>query len=172
MTDPHRPWLKFYDEGVPQTLEASPLVVPDFLRHSAQNHPSQVATVFLGGRLTYRQLQEQVNRFATALAALGVKAGDRVAIMLPNCPQTIISYYATLSLGAVAVMSAPALALAADDARPEREVRNDTRDIRGLAVKRRFPARETLHIQRGRKLVERPEQDSQRRRSLFRAVLM
>lgn len=81
--------------------------VPDFLRHSARQHPHQVATIFLGARLTYRRLLEDANRFAHGLAALGVKRGDRVAIMLPNCPQTIIAYYATLSLGALAVMTNP-----------------------------------------------------------------
>jgi len=102
-----RPWLKFYDEGVPHTLEYPAITVPDFLRESARRFPSQTAIVFLGTRLTYRRLQEQVDSMAAALAEMGVKKGDRVAIMLPNCPQAIISYYATLSLGAVAVMTNP-----------------------------------------------------------------
>ncbi|MFQ6015575.1 MAG: long-chain fatty acid--CoA ligase [Anaerolineae bacterium] len=102
-----RPWFRFYDEGVPHTLEVPLLTVPDFLRRSAEKYPSQVATIFLGGRLTYSQLQEQADRLANALADLGVKQGDRVAIMLPNCPQAIMAYYAILSLGAVAVMTNP-----------------------------------------------------------------
>jgi long-chain acyl-CoA synthetase len=102
-----RPWFKFYDEGVPHTLEVPPITVPDFLRESAQKYPSQVATVFMGARLTYRQLKERVDRFAAGLMDLGVRKGDRVSIMLPNCPQAIIAYYATLSLGAVAVMTNP-----------------------------------------------------------------
>jgi long-chain acyl-CoA synthetase len=102
-----RPWFKFYDEGVPHTLEVPPITVPDFLRESAQKYPSQVATVFMGGRLTYRQLKEQVDRFAAALMDLGVGKGARVSIMLPNCPQAVIAYYATLSIGAVAVMTNP-----------------------------------------------------------------
>jgi long-chain acyl-CoA synthetase len=102
-----RPWFKFYDEGVPHTLEVPPVTIPDFLRQSARKYPSQVATVFMGARLTYRRLKEQVDRFAAALMDLGVRKGDRVAIMLPNCPQAVIAYYATLSLGAVAVMTNP-----------------------------------------------------------------
>ena len=82
-----RPWFKFYDEGVPRTLEVPSITVPDFLRESAQKYPSQVATVFMGARLTYRQLKDQVDRFTAALMDLGIGKGDRVSIMLPNCPQ-------------------------------------------------------------------------------------
>ncbi len=102
-----KPWLKFYDEGVPHSLEYPEMTVPDLLRESAQRFPDRVATIFFGGRLTYSQLQEQVNRFATALAGLGVKKGDRVAIMLPNTPQTIIAFYAVETLGAITVMTNP-----------------------------------------------------------------
>jgi long-chain acyl-CoA synthetase len=102
-----RPWFKFYDEGVPHTLEVPPITVLHFLRESAQKYPSQVATVFMGARLTYRQLKEQVDRFAAALMDLGVGKGARVSIMLPNCPQAVIAYYATLSIGVVAVMTNP-----------------------------------------------------------------
>jgi long-chain acyl-CoA synthetase len=105
--DPSRPWLRFYDAGVAHSIEIPPVTVPEFLRRSAEQHPNQIATVFLGARLTYLRLLEDANRFAHGLAGLGVKRGDRVAIMLPNCPQTIIAYYATLSLGAIAVMTNP-----------------------------------------------------------------
>ena len=105
--DPDRPWLRSYDPGVANAIEIPPITIPNFLRRSAQQHPHRVATVFLGAHLTYRRLLEDANRFAHGLAALGVKRGDRVAIMLPNCPQTIIAYYATLSLGALAVMTNP-----------------------------------------------------------------
>jgi long-chain acyl-CoA synthetase len=102
-----RPWFKFYDEGVPHSLTVPPITVPDLLRRSAERYPAQVATVFMGGRLTYWKLKGHVDRLAARLADLGVKRGDRVAILLPNCPQTIIAYYATLSLGAVAVLTNP-----------------------------------------------------------------
>jgi long-chain acyl-CoA synthetase len=102
-----RPWLNFYDEGVPHALEYPSITVPDYLRQSAQRYPSQVATVFLGSRLTYRQLKAQVDHLAGQLYQMGVRKGDRVAILLPNCPQTIIAYYATLSLGAVTVLTNP-----------------------------------------------------------------
>jgi len=102
-----RRWFKFYDDGVPHSLTYPPITVPDFLRCSAERYPHQVATVFFGARLTYRELKDQVDRFAAGLADLGVNRGDRVAILLPNCPQTIVAYYATLSLGAVAVLTNP-----------------------------------------------------------------
>ncbi|UCC65814.1 MAG: long-chain fatty acid--CoA ligase [Anaerolineae bacterium] len=102
-----RPWFRFYDEGVPLSLTYPSITVSDFLRRSAERYPDQVATVFLGARLTYRKLKEQVDRLAASLADLGVTQGDRVAVLLPNCPQAIIAYYATLSLGAVAVMTNP-----------------------------------------------------------------
>ena len=105
--DPRRPWLRFYDEGVAPTISVPPLTVPDFLRHAAQAHPDHPATVFLGARLPYARLYAQANRFAHGLAAMGVRRGDRVAILLPNCPQAVIAYYAALSLGAVVVMTNP-----------------------------------------------------------------
>ena len=61
----------------------------------------------IGATLTYRQLLDQVDRFAAALAALGVKKGDRVALMLPNLPQFVISFYGALKLGAIVVNTNP-----------------------------------------------------------------
>jgi long-chain acyl-CoA synthetase len=102
-----KPWLKFYDAEVAAELVIPPLTLPDLLRHAAEMYPKHTATVFMGARLNYSQLKQQVDKLATALYALGIRKGDRVAIMLPNCPQTIIAYYATLSLGAVTVMTNP-----------------------------------------------------------------
>lgn len=102
-----RPWLKFYDEDVPRSLTYDPVPIPEFLRSSARRFPDHVALVFLGRRVTYRQLMAEVDRVASALHGLGVRKGDRVAIMLPNCPQAVIAYFATLSLGAVAVLTNP-----------------------------------------------------------------
>jgi long-chain acyl-CoA synthetase len=100
-------WHRFYDEGVPYAIEppAEPLFVQ--LEKTAREFPQMVASEFMGARLTYQQLAEQVNRFAASLSGLGVKPGDRIAIMLPNCPQIIIAYYAALSIGAVVVMTNP-----------------------------------------------------------------
>jgi long-chain acyl-CoA synthetase len=100
-------WHRFYDEGVPHDIDPpqDPLFV--YLERSAQTFPHVTATEFIGARLTYQRLSDQVNRFAASLSQLGVEPGDRVAIMLPNCPQTIIAYYATLRIGGVVVMTNP-----------------------------------------------------------------
>jgi long-chain acyl-CoA synthetase len=102
-----KPWLKFYDAEVPAELDIPPLTIPDLLQNAAQRYPQQTATIYLEARLTYAQLKLQVAKLAASLHDLGVRKGDRVAIMLPNCPQTMIAYYATLSLGAVTVMTNP-----------------------------------------------------------------
>ena len=81
--------------------------MPGFLERSAAHYSRATALIFLNSRLTYRQLKEEVDRFATALAGLGVGRDSKVAIQLPNLPQTVIAYYATLSLGAQAVMTNP-----------------------------------------------------------------
>jgi long-chain acyl-CoA synthetase len=100
-------WHRFYDEGVPLEVDPPKDPLPVHLERAARDFPQTTATEFVGARLTYRQLADQVSRFATSLSQLGVKPGDRVAIMLPNCPQTIITYYAVLSIGGVAVMTNP-----------------------------------------------------------------
>jgi len=102
-----RIWHKQYDSVVAPSLVYEPLVLPERLERSASAYPDMTAIAFLGARLTYGQLKDQVDRLATALAALGVTKGTRVAIHLPNLPQTVIAYYATLSLGGQAVMTNP-----------------------------------------------------------------
>ena len=102
-----RIWHRSYDGGVPPDIEWEEIPLPGILERSARAHGDAPAVIFLNCRLTYRQLKEEVDRFATALAGLGVTRETRVAIQLPNLPQTVIAYYATLSLGAQAVMTNP-----------------------------------------------------------------
>lgn len=102
-----RIWLRHYNPLVPHTLSYPDAALPELIERVVGEFPERDATEFYGARLTYRQLWEQVQRLATGLAGLGVKAQTRVAIMLPNCPQTIIAYYATLWMGGVAVMTNP-----------------------------------------------------------------
>lgn len=92
---------------MPPALDFEPLTLPQFLERAAAEHGDATAVVFLNSRLTYRELKQHVDRFATALARLGVTRDTRVAIQLPNMPQTVIAYYATLSLGAQVVMTNP-----------------------------------------------------------------
>lgn len=102
-----RVWHQFYDDGVPASIDFEDLTIPRFLERSAAEYGDAIAVIFMNSRLTYRQLKEEVDRFATAMADLGVGKDTKVAIQLPNLPQTVIAYYATLSLGAQAVMTNP-----------------------------------------------------------------
>jgi long-chain acyl-CoA synthetase len=101
------PWLRHYDEGVPHQIAFEDITLSDTLRQAAREFPQRTALVFMNGRLTYRQLDEQVDRFATALQRMGVQAGTRVAIQLPNLPQFVIAYYGTLRAGGVATPTNP-----------------------------------------------------------------
>ena len=100
-------WHSFYDPGVPPVLEFEDITLPGFLEKNAAEYPDATALIFLNRKMTYRELQADVDRFAAALAKLGVEPGTRVAVQLPNLPQTVIAFYATLSLGATVVMTNP-----------------------------------------------------------------
>jgi long-chain acyl-CoA synthetase len=102
-----RVWHAFYDEGIPITFPFVERTLPEALRLAAEKHPENTAIWFLNKRMTYRELKGQVDRFATALARLGVVKGTRVAIQLPNLPQTVIAYYAVLAAGGQVVMTNP-----------------------------------------------------------------
>ena len=102
-----RVWHGSYDASVPTSLEYEDLCVHQLLERSARQYPDRVALVFGNAKLTYAWLQEQVDRLATAFTGLGVGPGSRVAIHLPNLPQTVIAYYATLACGGQAVMTNP-----------------------------------------------------------------
>ncbi len=102
-----RPWLASYPPGVPADVDVPEVPLTRLLDDAAAAFPGSTALAYLGNRISYRALKRSVDRFATALAGLGVGKGDRVAIVLPNCPQNVIAFYATLRLGAVAVQHNP-----------------------------------------------------------------
>ena len=106
-----KPWLKFYDEGVPHTLEYPEVPLHWFLEDSARKYPNSIATILPGKfgdtKLTYRELNELANRLANALIDMGVKKGDRVALYMPNCPQFVIAYSGILKAGAIVVTTSP-----------------------------------------------------------------
>ncbi len=102
-----RPWLAFYDEGVPFTVAIPRVSLPDLLRSAARRFPRRQAIFFQGARFTYQHLHREVNRFAHALRSLGLNTGDRVAILLPNLPQFVVAFYGALRAGAVAVLTPP-----------------------------------------------------------------
>ncbi|MBN1935988.1 MAG: long-chain fatty acid--CoA ligase [Anaerolineae bacterium] len=98
-----KPWFQHYDSHVPHTIDYPDITLDQALTNSTLKSPDAVATIIKGGKLTYTQLDAQVDRLAAALQQLGVKKGDRVAIHLPNSPQFVIGYYAALRIGAIAV---------------------------------------------------------------------
>ncbi len=102
-----KPWLRQYQEGVPENVEFEKICLPDHLNRSAKRFPDKMALSFQGYQITYSQLNEMVNRFASHLHAFGVKKGDAVAILLPNLIPLVVAYYATLRIGAVGVMNNP-----------------------------------------------------------------
>lgn len=105
--DPPRPWIASYAEGVPEDLEPVSGSLVDIVEASARDFPDAPALQFFGRTTTYRSLREQIDRAAAALKARGVRPGDPVAIVLPNCPQHIVAFYAILRLGAVVVEHNP-----------------------------------------------------------------
>jgi len=113
-----KPWLAHYEEGVPAEVEIPDYPVTQNLINTAAKYPNHTALIFgnvvepLGNRLmdatmNYQRLLDLTYRFAAALQQAGVKKGDRVAIHLPNCPQFVIAYYATLMVGGTIVPCNP-----------------------------------------------------------------
>jgi long-chain acyl-CoA synthetase len=104
-----RPWLRSYGKHTPTTIPLPRQAMHKFLEVAADWLPKQTATIFYGAQLTYLQLERRANQFAHALHGLGIRPGDRVMLILPNMPQLIIAYYATLKLGGVVVLPNPTI---------------------------------------------------------------
>ena len=113
-----KPWLSHYEDGVPADLEIPSYPVTQNLIDAAKEFPSNTALIFgnvveplgnalMDAKMSYRELLDLTYRFAAALQQFGVKRGDRVAVHLPNCPQFVIAYYATLMVGGVVVPCNP-----------------------------------------------------------------
>lgn len=100
-------WLKSYPAGVRPSIDYPSISLGEQLDQTVAKMPDHVAMIFAGREITYAQFGAQVNRLANALAGLGVKKGDRIGLMGPNCPQWEIAYYAVLKLGAIVVQTNP-----------------------------------------------------------------
>jgi long-chain acyl-CoA synthetase len=98
-------WLKNYP--VRWNLEYPEISMYDYMKQTTTQYPDLVALVFFGNEVTFGQMQENIDRMAAALIGLGVVKGDRVALMLPNCPQYVYTYYACMKLGAIVVQMNP-----------------------------------------------------------------
>ena len=100
-------WHKSYAPGVPQEIEFERVTMPEALTRNAKQFSNHTALLYMGKKIFYPELERLVNRFGRALMDMGVKKGDKVAMLLPNIPQIVIANYATFRIGAVAVMNNP-----------------------------------------------------------------
>ncbi|MFD0960096.1 long-chain-fatty-acid--CoA ligase [Paenibacillus chungangensis] len=121
-----RPWLKHYPGEVEPTLVYPGGSIAQFLLDAVNRYPTHPAVHFMGKTLTYRDIHTDAVRLASNLAALGVQKGDRVAIMLPNCPQAVVSYYGVLLSGGIVVQTNPLYV--------ERELQHQLKDCGASAI--------------------------------------
>ena len=101
-----KPWLKFYGD-VPESLEYPRVTMYEALMQTVERYPERIAYDFMDHTSTYRQFARDINVCGNALAALGLKKGDRITISMPTSPQGIICFYAANKLGVVASMIHP-----------------------------------------------------------------
>ncbi len=101
------PWVRNYSAGVPAAVALPEGSLVNLVEDAANQYGKNVALEFFGAETTYRQLGESIQRAAEGLRRLGVVAGDRVALVLPNCPQHVVAFYAVLRLGAIVVEHNP-----------------------------------------------------------------
>jgi long-chain acyl-CoA synthetase len=102
-----KPWLQMYPEQIPATLEYPPKPVQQYLVSASEKYPDKVAVHFMGKEMTYKKIYEEACILAVYLQGIGISKGDRVAIMLPNTPQSVIGYFAVLMAGGIVVQTNP-----------------------------------------------------------------
>lgn len=100
-------WLKHYEKGVPKTIDYPDKPLFKLVEEAAKDYPDTPATIFMGKKITFKELQKAIDQFAAALYDLGIRQGDRVAIILPNLPQYQITHYALMKLGVIIVPTNP-----------------------------------------------------------------
>jgi long-chain acyl-CoA synthetase len=102
-----KPWVTNYEKGVPEKIEYEEICLPEILERSALRFPNKMALLFQGYKITFRELNDMVNRFAASLHDFGIDKGDSVAVLLPNVIPCVVAYYGILKIGAIAVMNNP-----------------------------------------------------------------
>jgi long-chain acyl-CoA synthetase len=102
-----RKWYKSYPPGMSKSIEIEKITMPQFFTRAAKMYPNRTALQFMGKEITFKDFEKSVNRFANALVEIGVKAGDRVALLMPNIPQIAIAYYGIWRMGGVPVPNNP-----------------------------------------------------------------
>ncbi|WP_339250867.1 AMP-binding protein [Sporosarcina sp. FSL W8-0480] len=102
-----KPWLNLYPKEIPRTIEYDRIPLQEFLTRATEKFPDKTAMHFMGKNISYSEFHDSALKFANYLKSLGVEKGDRVAIMLPNCPQGAIAYFGILYIGAIVVQTNP-----------------------------------------------------------------
>jgi long-chain acyl-CoA synthetase len=105
--DIQKPWLNQYPEQIPHEIKIEEKSLDEYLKEAASEFPTKTAIHFLGKELSYSELYKQSLKLANYLQAKGLQKGDRVSIMLPNCPQAVIAYYSVLLAGGIVVQTNP-----------------------------------------------------------------
>ncbi|MBN1479725.1 long-chain fatty acid--CoA ligase [candidate division KSB1 bacterium] len=105
-----QPWLKHYDLGVPDKIYIPRITLNDIMQHSADIHKNRIAFRFFGKKFTFHKMESIVQCFAAAFHDVGIRKGDRIALLLPNTPQFLFSYWGALRIGAIVVPINPLLA--------------------------------------------------------------
>lgn len=100
-------WHTHYPSEIPTSIAYDKRPLHAYLDESAELYGEKKALYFMGREMSYRQLRAEARKMANYMQSLGLKKGDKVAIMLPNCPQGVISYYAALMSGAIVVQTNP-----------------------------------------------------------------
>ena len=104
-----KPWFAQWPADVPRSLTYPDIPVQELLRRTAKEHGDRPAVSFYGKTLTYRDLDAAVDRFASGLRTIGIGAGDRVSLLLPNTPHFIVAFFAVLRAGGIVVQTNPIL---------------------------------------------------------------
>lgn len=103
----NKPWLQDYPTDMPETIDYEVKPLYEALTRAATDYPDRTAVSFIGKELTFAEVDDAARRLATMLQSKGLQKGDRVSLMLPNCPQYVISFYAVLYAGGTVVQTNP-----------------------------------------------------------------
>ena len=100
------PWIKNLGD-VPAHLTYERRSLYRAVEEIAEQYPNNTAYIFMGKKTTYRTLIQEINVCARAFKSIGIRPGDKVTLAMPNCPQTVVAFYALNLVGAIANMIHP-----------------------------------------------------------------
>ncbi|MEX2724925.1 MAG: AMP-binding protein, partial [Candidatus Freyarchaeota archaeon] len=102
-----KPWYNSWPKGLPKTLDYPNIPLHQTLDDTAKRLPNKTSLIYYGTEIPFKEVKENADRFATVLAEMGVKKGDRVCLYLENSPQFVMAYYGALKAGAIVVPANP-----------------------------------------------------------------